>query len=539
MNLRRWTWLKQLLALLETPKPDPAQHTRLIVTLQRHIILPTRLLAVAIVIFQLYTTPWLSDAVTSYAVVFETIQNGFAFYVLFILGVTVLFYVARKFPPRAVQWLVFAVGLADGMFLGALTVLTGGFESILYWGFTALIVLNAISIPLATPQILLNLSLAFFFVGAGYLESSLPIDVQMPGLPRRPGISAADFRDPLATAVWLFNPPEPLRKPILEKMPAASLETISNSVAASKPAETLAEVLAAESKRMFFPLERPAAIPSTFSDSTETPTDPNILRVVVLVLLTFCCYGMQLLVARERRIVEDRQEFIVRTGQLRSAGRLAAEIAHQIKNPLTVINNVSWSLKKALERGKPEEAQQLEIIREEVAKADRVITQIMGYAQLSEGRVENIKVVEEINHAIEDVFPPGAPTETRIIRDFSGDFPSLHMQPRHFLDAVGNLLQNARDAVEGRGEIYISARSREDFSVEIVVRDTGPGIPPDKMERVFEAYYTTKTRGTGLGLAVVKHNAELYGGSVRVESELGKGARFTLIFPAKTFCEVT
>ena len=65
------------------------------------------------------------------------------------------------------------------------------------------------------------------------------------------------------------------------------------------------------------------------------------------------------------------------------------------------------------------------------------------------------------------------------------------------------------------------------------MRDDGPGIPPDKLERVFEAYYTTKERGSGLGLAIVKHNLELYGGTVQVESGLGQGTKFTLIFPAK------
>ncbi len=71
------------------------------------------------------------------------------------------------------------------------------------------------------------------------------------------------------------------------------------------------------------------------------------------------------------------------------------------------------------------------------------------------------------------------------------------------------------------------------------MRDDGPGIPPDKIERVFEAYYTTKERGTGLGLAIVKHNVELYGGSVRVESELGKGAKFIVIFPAKAVMKIS
>jgi signal transduction histidine kinase len=81
--------------------------------------------------------------------------------------------------------------------------------------------------------------------------------------------------------------------------------------------------------------------------------------------------------------------------------------------------------------------------------------------------------------------------------------------------------------------VFVTADCHRDHSIEISVRDDGPGIAPDKIERIFEAYYTTKEHGTGLGLAIVKHNVELYGGNVRVESELGKGAKFTLIFPAK------
>jgi signal transduction histidine kinase len=97
-----------------------------------------------------------------------------------------------------------------------------------------------------------------------------------------------------------------------------------------------------------------------------------------------------------------------------------------------------------------------------------------------------------------------------------------------------NLLQNARDALGSEGgNIYIEARCHPDYSIGISIRDDGPGIPKEKQERIFEPYYTTKEKGTGLGLATVKHNVELYGGSVRLESELGKGARFTLLFPAK------
>jgi signal transduction histidine kinase len=114
------------------------------------------------------------------------------------------------------------------------------------------------------------------------------------------------------------------------------------------------------------------------------------------------------------------------------------------------------------------------------------------------------------------------------------------MQRRHLSETFVNILQNAREALEpAGGNVFVRARCRQDFTTEISIRDDGPGIPADKQERIFEAYYTTKEKGTGLGLASVKHNVELYGGTVRVQSELGKGACFVLLFPARTLMKPT
>jgi two-component system NtrC family sensor kinase len=168
-----------------------------------------------------------------------------------------------------------------------------------------------------------------------------------------------------------------------------------------------------------------------------------------------------------------------------------------------------------------------------VARADKVITQIMGYTQLSEGRVEKLNVTEEIERAIAQVFPPAIPTKITVRRTYRPPFPPLLMQHNHLLEILANLLQNARDALGEAGNIGVTAGCRRDLAVEISVRDDGPGIAAEKITRVFEPYYTTKEKGSGLGLAIVKNNIELYGGTVRLESELGKGAKFTVIFPAK------
>ena len=266
----------------------------------------------------------------------------------------------------------------------------------------------------------------------------------------------------------------------------------------------------------------------------ENLGQPLVLRLVVLWLATISCYGAQALLERQRTAVEEAEEFAMREGQLRSAGRLAAEFAHQIKNPLAIINNAAYALQRAARDGKTEATQQIEIIQEEVSRADRIVTQIMGYAQLTEGRVEKLNLLEELDRAIAQVFPPAVPTGISVHRELGRIFPPLLMQRQHLSEILVNLLKNAREAVGENGNVYIAADRRRDQSVEISVRDDGPGVPPDKVERIFEAYYTTKEHGTGLGLAIVKHNVELYGGTVRVESELGKGAAFILNFPAKT-----
>ena len=97
--------------------------------------------------------------------------------------------------------------------------------------------------------------------------------------------------------------------------------------------------------------------------SREDWGEPFLLRLAVLLLTTVCCYGLQALLERQRLAIEEAEEFAAREGQLHSAGRLAAEFAHQIKNPLAVINNVAFSLQRSLRDGKTISAQQVEIIQ--------------------------------------------------------------------------------------------------------------------------------------------------------------------------------
>lgn len=539
MKFGAWQWWKRLPGTLAAPRLEPTEQAQRILTIQRNIIMPARLLVVAIVLYQFYNSPWLNNAVTTYAVVFETLQKVFVAYAFLALFTTVVFYVVRQFPPGTVQWLVFIIGLGDGVFLGGLTILTGGFESPLYWVYPGIILLNAVSIPLATPQIVLNLMLSVFFLAAGLIELTSQAEITLSGFSRPRGIkyNPADFNENLReVCAWLEQTPNLVTRKWFS-VSDGTREKITHYLATHTGEDELRKALADEFNRISS-RSAPLVTDATMMEVPEASAGPFVLRVAVLVLFTFCCYGLQVLVAAQQRAEADQTEFLVRTEQLRGAGRLAAEFAHQIKNPLAIINNAVFSLRRALRQGPPESTQHLEIIQEEVARADQTITQIMGYAQLSEGRVEKLDVRQELERACEQVLPRGIQTGVQLHIECAREFPPLLMQRRHFTECVVNLLQNAREAVGEKGNVHLTATVDRDYAVKITVRDDGPGIAPDKLERIFEAYYTTKDRGTGLGLAIVKHNVELYSGSVRVESALGQGAGFTLVFPAKTLIKL-
>jgi len=285
------------------------------------------------------------------------------------------------------------------------------------------------------------------------------------------------------------------------------------------------------------PLQDEEAIPVAAAGAAP-PLGPGFIwRLVLLLAIAAWSWGLQFLFERQRRREEEHHELALRRQQLEAAGRLAAEIAHQLKNPLAIINNASYTLQRTVKEGKTI-TQQIRIIREEVEKSDRLITELMGYAQLAEGRVERLDVKEEIEAAVLQVFPPAVKYEIEIHRDYAVGLPSLLVQRNHLSEIFVNVLQNAREALQGRGNIWIHTAIDPTYAVIITIEDDGPGIDPAHGERIFEAYYTTREKGTGLGLAIVKHNVELYGGRVRVESELGRGASFILQFPARTLMKL-
>ena len=438
-------WLK-LPRWLSSHAPDTGAQATRIEAVERNIVLPVKGVVLVLLGYYLFFSNWFDEVYTYREALLLTVRLFFVIYLVANVAGGLMLVGMNELPFKLIRELVVATALLDSLFWGSLTMVTGGFDSMLYWVFVGLIVRNAVTIPVASTQIVLNMIVCGCFVAGGVIEF---------------------------------------------------------------------------------------AVTNVEPEFSEESNEPYVLRFFVLVLMTACCYGVQVLFDKQRRVDEEAIEFAQRQQQLQSAGRLAAEIAHQLKNPLGVINNAAFTLQRTVKEGKTI-TQQIQIIREEVERSDRIITELMGYARLVEGRVEKLDVGEELDQAITRVFPPSAKFAVEIRREYAPALPPLLMQRMHLSEALVNILQNAREAMQGRGTIDAAAYVGDNYSIVIRITDNGPGIQRERLGQIFEPYFTTKDKGTGLGLAIVKHNTEIYGGTVRVESELGKGTSFILQFPAKT-----
>jgi signal transduction histidine kinase len=491
MNFSGMQALRRLSNLLATRAPDPAQQALRIDAMERRIVLPVKAAVILILSYYLYFSFWFDEITGPRELAFEFVRDYFLIYLIFNIAAALLLLGMRQLPIHLVHWLVFTIALVDGIFLAALSLIAGGLDSPLYWIFLGLILRNAISMALPTSQVVLNLSISLCYLGAGLADISMG-DIE------REAAQQAAYEQRLSR---------------------------SRRGEAQAPGET-----ALPSQRF---LPAPAPTPVT-TDVPENPTESLLLRLIMMWQLTLVCGIVQILFDKQRQYEEKSREYAVRQQQLEATSRLAAEISHQIKNPLAIINNAAYTIQRLLKGEAGIIADQLQIIREEIERSDKIITEIMGYSKLAGGQVERLEVPDEIERAITQVFPPAADYQVRLHRDYAPALPSLLMQRSQLEEIFVNLLQNAREAMHGEGDIWIRARYGDQYSVTVTLTDNGPGIPPDKREQIFEAYFTTKVKGSGLGLAIVKHNVEIYGGSVRLESELGKGTTFTLQFPART-----
>jgi len=229
-------------------------------------------------------------------------------------------------------------------------------------------------------------------------------------------------------------------------------------------------------------------------------------------------------VAERTRELEQAQEALVRRERLALLGQLSSGVGHELRNPLGVMTNAVYYLKMML-AGQPQNIHEyLDIIQQQVTLSEKIVSDLLDFARQKPPQRKPTSIAEVM---AEQVNRLGSTNGVKIQNEVPSNLAPVLVDRVQMGQIVFNLLTNAMQAMEGGGAIALRARENGQ-RVYCEVVDTGPGIAPDHLEKIFEPLFTTKARGIGLGLAVSRTLARANGGDLTVESRPGQGATFRL-----------
>jgi len=237
------------------------------------------------------------------------------------------------------------------------------------------------------------------------------------------------------------------------------------------------------------------------------------------------------------------QDLLLRQEKLASLGRLAAGFAHEINNPLSSVAGFAEALQRRAQASQLHDMEKfrdlpeyLAFIQQEVARASAIVRHLLDFARQREPRFEDLDLASLIQDTVALVSHQAAVANKRIAVEISPDLSMVQADRQMLQQVMLNLLTNALDAIEGAGNVRITALPASG-QVEVLVEDTGCGIPPEHLAKIFDPFFTTKEvgKGTGLGLAICQGIMEQHGGSIEVRSDgLGKGTTVTIRLPVAT-----
>lgn len=254
--------------------------------------------------------------------------------------------------------------------------------------------------------------------------------------------------------------------------------------------------------------------------SVDGPAAGTSLRVAVLADIS-----------AERVQTEDRVE----SERIDSIMKLAAGVAHEIGNPLNAIGIHLQLLRRRLAEIGPAAAkagESVDIVEAEVRRLDGIVRNFLGAVRPAAPDLADTQLLEVVAGALALLKDQMTELGVRAVVEVSAELPLVLADHGQVQQALFNVLKNALEAMDQGGQITIRARADDDWVV-LEVADTGVGIPAEQLTRVFDAYYTTKADGNGLGLLIVLRILRAHGGQVDVASTPGKGTTVTLRFPQK------
>jgi len=221
---------------------------------------------------------------------------------------------------------------------------------------------------------------------------------------------------------------------------------------------------------------------------------------------------------------------VARSQRLASVGRLAAGVAHEIRNPLSSIKGFATYFKERYP-DRPEDQQTADIMIQEVDRLNRVVGQLLEFARPISIKPKTISLEALLNDAVRLIKERAAEKNITVNTRNTARINTAWGDPDRINQILLNLFLNAIDAMENGGELDVEISSDDSREICSSVSDTGCGISPQHIPRVFDPYFTTKSTGTGLGLAIAHNIAEAMGGRISVESPQDRGTIFRVFFP--------
>jgi len=226
--------------------------------------------------------------------------------------------------------------------------------------------------------------------------------------------------------------------------------------------------------------------------------------------------------------IEEFQDALVQKERLAAVGQMAAVVGHEIRNPLSAISNAVYYIKSRIGSSDEKIQKHLGIMEKEIHESDRIINDLLGFSRTQAPilRPSDINEVVENSLAVASI-----PDNVKLEKNLSRVLPSVPVNPDEIRQVFVNLMNNACQAMHEGGVLGVVTEMEESGRVRVSISDTGCGIPEERLPRVFEAFFTTKSRGTGLGLAVVKRIIDRHRGTIQVKSRVGSGTTFVICLP--------
>ena len=232
--------------------------------------------------------------------------------------------------------------------------------------------------------------------------------------------------------------------------------------------------------------------------------------------------------------LEKSREHLLQAEKMVVVGKLAASMAHSIRNPLTSVKMRLFSLDRSLDLN-PQQREDFQVISEEIVHIDSLVQSFLEFSRPPKLRMQMISPSEIVDLALKLMTHRLESYQVSVQVERHERLPVVEADPDRLKEVLVNIMVNACEAMKGGGAIVIREEETLDASLGQVavvrIRDNGPGIEEGLRARIFEPFFTTKEEGSGLGLSIAVRIVEEHGGRLNLESRKGQGAEFSLILP--------